>query len=133
DGVRGGGAPPDAAAAALQRANLRNRPGEQVAVVGDRDDGTVAAAPEALPPLAGRDVEVRLGLVEEQHVGIAHEARRQRRELPLAAREQVRRPLEVVLLQTELEQERARAALEARAAGRRPALDELLLAAEDAR
>src|SRR5207249_730128 len=60
------------------------------------------------------------------------EARRQRRKLPLAAREQVRRPLETVLLQTELEQERARAALEPRAAGRRPALDELLLAAEDA-
>ena len=101
--------------------------------MGDRDERAVEAAHQLLEPLARLDVEVRLRLVEQQHVRLAGEAGGERDELPLAAREDARRLDDVLVLEAELEQQRAGAALEARAARGRPALDAALLAVEHAR
>ena len=52
---------------------------EQVAVVRDRDDGAVERPHQQLEPLARLDVEMRLGLVEQQHIGVAEQARQRGR------------------------------------------------------
>ena len=75
---------------------------------------------------------MRLRLVEQEDVGILREAGGERDQLPLAARERIRRQRELVLREPEVEQHRARPALDARPARRLPALDQLLLPAQDA-
>src|SRR5690349_11418403 len=54
-------------------------------------------------------------------------------ELALTAGEDARRPVEVVVVEPDLRQKRARPALEARPTGCRPALDDLFLAPQEAR
>ena len=83
----------------------------------DRDDGAVERAHQLLRVLARLDVEVRLGLVEQQHIGVAEQARGESDELPLAAREDARRLREVVLVEPDLGEQRPRAARRSR--GRR--------------
>ena len=51
----------------------------------DRDDRAVEAAHQHLDALARLDVEVRLRLVEQQHVGVAQQAGRKPDELALPA------------------------------------------------
>ena len=53
---------------------------------------------------AASDVEVGLGLVEQQHVGRLHEASGERHELALAAAERARGPVEVLLGEPEVAQ-----------------------------
>ena len=53
----------------------------------DRDDRAVEAPGEQLHPGATLVVEVRLGLVEQEHVGLLLEAGGERDELALPARE----------------------------------------------
>ena len=86
-----------------------------------------------LEVLARLDVEVRLGLVEQEDVGIAQEARRQADELALAAGEDTRRLREIVVVETDVGEQRAGAALEAGAAGAGPAREHVLLPAQQAR
>ena len=107
---------------------------EQVAVVRDGDDRTVERAHQMLEPLARLDVEVRLGLVEQQHVGVAQEAGGEADELALAAGEDARRLGEVVVVEADVDEERAGTAVEARAAGARSsAASSVLLPAQQPR
>ena len=99
----------------------------------DRDDRAVERAHQLLHPLARLDIEVRLRLVEQQHVGVAQQAGGEPDELPLAAREHARRLREVVVLETDVDEQRACAAVEARAARGGPALEQPLLALEQLR
>ena len=62
--------------------------------MGDHQHGAVEAGHEPLELVAAAHVEVRLGLVEQQHVGAAREARGERDELALAAAELAGRALE---------------------------------------
>ena len=88
---------------------------------------------QPLEQRAADRVEVRLRLVEQEDVRVLGEARGECDQLPLAAREGVRGQVQVGLFEPEVEQHRTRAAVDARPAGGLPALDQLLLAAEDAR
>ncbi len=124
---------PHADPAAVQLRDLADRLVEQVAVVRHGHGGAVEGGEQALEQRAADGVEVRLRLVEQQHVRILREARCQRDQLALAARERTRRQRQVGFLDPEVEQHRARPAVDARPAGRFPALDQLLLAAKHAR
>ena len=84
---------------------------------------------ELLDDLAPRDVEVGLGLVEQQHVGRLHEARGERHELALAAAEHARGAVEVLVGEAEVAQMADRVA--ARGVGG-DALDQRGLALEHA-
>ena len=83
--------------------------------------------------LARLDVEMRFRLVEQQHVGIAQQACGEPDELALPAGEDAGRLAEVVVVEADLREQRPRAALEARAAGGGPALDDLFLAPQQTR
>ena len=87
---------------------------------------------QVLEQRAPDGVEVRLGLVEEQDVRVLGEAGGERDQLALPARERIRRQEQVGLVDPEVEQHRARPAVDARPAGGLPALDQLLLAAQHA-
>ena len=65
-----------------------------MAVVGDHHDGAVEVVQQRAEALAARHVQVRLGLVEQQHVGAAREAGGERDELALPAGELRRRHVE---------------------------------------
>ena len=123
DGVRGVVARPHADAAAGELGDLRDGLVEQVAVVRDGDDRAVEGSHQMLHVLPRLDVEVRFRLVEQQHVGIAQQARGEPDELALAAGEDAGRLAEVVVVEADVGEERARAALEAGAAGGGPALE----------
>src|SRR5207247_5671976 len=69
-------------------------------------------------------------LVQEEHVRLLREARGERDELPLAARERARRKRQVLLLEPELGERGAGTALEAGAARGGEALQQLLVAAD---
>ena len=125
DGVRGVVPRPHANLAAGELGDLRDRLVEQVAVVRDRDDRTVEGTHQRLHPLTRLDVEVRFRLVEQQHVGVAQEARSETDQLALAAREHARRLREVVVIEADVDEERASAALEPRSTRRRPALQQI--------
>jgi hypothetical protein len=60
---------------------------EEVAVVGDRDDGAGEALQELLEPVDRLGVEVVGRLVEEQHVGLGEQHAAERDAALLAARE----------------------------------------------
>ena len=60
---------PHADLALVELGDLRDRRVEQVAVVADHHDRAVEVVQQRAEPLAARHVEVRLGLVEQQHVG----------------------------------------------------------------
>ena len=60
---------------------------EEVAVVGDRDDGAVVLVQVALEPRDRLGVEVVGGLVEQQQVGLREQQPAQRDAAPLATRE----------------------------------------------
>ncbi len=60
---------------------------EEVAVVGDGDDGAREALQELLEPVDALGVEVVGGLVEQQHVGLGQQHAAQRDAALLAARE----------------------------------------------
>ena len=94
----------------------------------DGDDRPVEAARETLDTSAAHIVEMCLRLVEEQHVGPLLEARGEGDELALTAGQSACRQLQLLLLETELEQRGAGAALHARPACRVPVLEQLLLA-----
>jgi hypothetical protein len=64
---------------------------EQVAVVGDHEDGAVEVVDQLLERVAPAHVEVRLRLVEQKKAGAAREAGRERDELALAAAQLARR------------------------------------------
>src|SRR5581483_2732600 len=104
---------------------------EEVPVVRDGDDGAVEGTHQLLERL---DVEVRLGLVEEQHVRVAEETCSQADELSLAAGEHPgRRAGMVALVETDVEQQRTRTALEPGTTGRSPAPEDVLLPPQQAR
>src|SRR5439155_21395799 len=86
-----------------------------------------------LDPLPRFDVEMCFGLVEQQHVGIAQETGGETDQLALTAGEHSRRFREIVVVQTNLDEERAGPRLEARPAGRGPAVQQLLLPAQQSR
>ena len=75
DGVRRVVAGPHADAAVLELGDLRDGLVEEVAVVGDDEDGALEVPDELLDDAAALDVEVRLRLVEQQDVRREHEAR----------------------------------------------------------
>ena len=116
-GVGGVVARPGAQPTAVHARDLGHRLVEQVSVVADDDDGAVEVPDEILEPLAPGEVEVRLGLVEQQQRRILDERRREADELALAAAEDAGRQLQLPLLQAQLEQQAAGATLERRAAG----------------
>jgi hypothetical protein len=93
-----------------------------------RDDGAVEAAHQDLEPFARLDVEMCLGLVEQEHVGVAQQTRSETDELALPAGEDARRLGEIVVVEPDVGEERAGARLETGAARGGPALDDLLLA-----
>ena len=72
--------------------------------MGDDEHGAVEVLHELLDDPPPGDVEVRLGLVEQQHVGRLHEARGERHELALAAAEHARRAVEVLVGEAEVAQ-----------------------------
>ena len=57
---------------------------EEVAVVGDDDEGAGPAVEEVLEHVEGLDVEVVGGLVEQQHVGLGEQQPQQLEPAPLA-------------------------------------------------
>ena len=124
---------PEPDPALIERCDLVDDLVEQVAVVRDRDDRAVEAPREQLHPGATLVVEVGLGLVEEQDVGLLLEAGGERDELALATREAVGRQGQLVLREPELEQGGPRSSRGARAAGSLEALECLLLAREHPR
>jgi hypothetical protein len=133
DGVGGVVAGPHADPPALELGDLRHGLVEQVAVVGDDQHRAREARDELLdgpPPL---DVEVRLGLVEQQDVRRADQARGERDELALSAAQLGGRAPEVGLAQAEVAQVADRVALEAVGAERLAALEQRRLALDDAR
>ena len=71
DGVRRVVARPHADAAVLELGDLRDGLVEEVAVVGDDEDGALEVPDDLLDDAAALDVEVRLRLVEQQDVGRA--------------------------------------------------------------
>ena len=101
--------------------------------MGDHQHRAVEAGHEPLELVAAAHVEVRLGLVEQQHVGAAREAGRERDELALAAAELARRARERGLGEPEVAQVHARLALDAVAAELGPAREQPLLVGERAR
>ena len=72
-------------AVAEQRPHRVGDPLEEVAVVGDDDEGAGPAVEEVLEDVEGVDVEVVGGLVEQQHVGLGHQQPQQLEASPLAA------------------------------------------------
>src|SRR5215216_2447985 len=98
---------------AIQLGDLRNGLVQQVAVVGDDDDGPVEAPDQGLQPLPARRIQVGLWLVQQQKIGRAHEAGRERDELALPAAEVRRRPVRIIPIQSQRPQVAARLALEA--------------------
>ena len=102
--VGGVAALPHADAPVLELGDLAHRLVEQVAVVGDDEHGAVEVLDELLDDPPAGDVEVGLGLVEQQHVGRLHEARGERHELALAAAERARGAVEVLLGEPEVAQ-----------------------------
>ena len=133
DRVCGVVAGPHADAAAVQLGDLRHGLVEEVAVVRHGDDGTVEPAHELLHPLTRLDVEMRLRLVEQQHIGIAQQTCSEADELPLPAGEDAGRLGEVVVVQPDVDEERARPRLEAGPTRGGPAVEQLLLPAEQPR
>ena len=72
---------------ALDRDHLGDGPLEQRAVVADHQDGRLAGRELRFQPRPGRDVEVVVGLVEEQHVGPGVEQHVEQQPLAFAAGE----------------------------------------------
>ena len=134
-GERVGGvvARPQARAPVVERGDLAHSLVQQVAVVRHDDRGAVEAREQALEQRAADRVEVRLRLVQQQDVRLLGEAGGECDQLPLATRERARREREILLLDADVEQHRACAAVEAGTAGRLPLFHELLLAAQHAR
>ena len=130
DRVGGVVARPHPDAPAVQLRDLGHGLVEQIAIVRDRDDRAVERAHQTLDAFARLDVEMRLRLVEEQHVGLPEETRCEADQLPLASREDARRLGEIVVLEPDVDQERAGAGLEPGAARRGPAIEQLLLPAQ---
>ncbi len=94
----------------------------------DGDDRSVEGADQLLELLARLHVEVRLGLVEQQDVGVAQQARGEPDELPAAAREDAASPSRRSSpREPDLGEQRARPTREAGPAGGSPALEHLLL------
>ncbi len=77
---------PDPHDAVLELGDPRDRRVEQMAVVGDHHDGAVEVVEQRAQPLAARHVQVRLGLVEQQHVRAAAPGRRPARRACAARR-----------------------------------------------
>ena len=118
DDVRAVVARPHADRAAVELGDLRHRRVEQVPVVGDHHDRAVELVEQVAEPLAARHVQVRLGLVEQQHVGPPRQARGERDELALAAGELARGHLQLRPVDPERPQVAERLAL--RRGRRRP-------------
>ena len=119
--------------APVERGDLRDGLVEQVAIVRDDDGGAVKSGEQALEQRPADRIEVCLRLVEQQDLRILGEAGGERDQLPLAARERGRRQGEIGLLDSDIEQCRPCPPLDARAAERLPALEQLFLTAEHAR
>ena len=92
--------------------------------MGDHHDGAVEVVQQRAEPLAARHVQVRLGLVEQQHVGAPREAGGERDELALAAGELARRHARARPVDAERAQVAERLALGAVAAGLGPAREQ---------
>ena len=132
DGVGGVGAGPDTDAAAVELRDVVDALVEQVAVMGDHQDGAVEVVDQVLERVAPVHVQVGLGLVEQQQPGSPREARRERDELALAAAELTGRARERVIVEPERGQVAARLALGAVAAELFPAGEQALLVGERA-
>ena len=102
---------------------------EQVAVVRDHEDGAVEVVDDPLELVAPVHVQVRLGLVEHQHLRAAGEARGEGDELALAAAELDGRR---VIGHAQLVEQRARLGLGAVAALLVPAREQALLVGQRA-
>ena len=96
-GERGVGAAVHPGAGALDGDHLGRRPAEQRAVVADHQDRDLAGGEALLQPPAGRDVEVVVGLVEQQHVGLGRQQDVEQQPLALAAGEVADAPRRHVL------------------------------------
>ena len=79
------------AAAALEGQDAGRRRAQQVAVVADQEDRLARRRDPALELELGGDVEEVVGLVEQQHLGVAGEQHLEHEPLALAARERARR------------------------------------------
>ena len=84
---------------------------QEVAVVGDDDEGAPEVAQVAFDPLDRCDVEVVRRLVEQQQVGIGKERLREQHPQPEAARQLAHGPLVPLRLEAEAGEQRRRARL----------------------
>ena len=132
DGVGGVVAGPERDGAAVQLGDGGDGLVQQVAVMADHHHGTVEAAHQALEVAAALGIEVRLGLVQQQHIRVLGEAGGQGHQLALAAGEHVRGLIELLRPQAELEQQRLDAALEDVPAGSVELVQQAFLTPENA-
>ena len=100
--------------------------------MGDHQHGAVEAVHEPLELIAAAHVQVRLGLVEQQHVRAPRQAGGERDELALAAAERGGGPREVALVEPEVAQVHPRLALDAVAAELEEPREQPLLVGERA-
>ncbi len=130
DRVRGVVAGPHRDATGIELGDRRDRLVEQVAVVRDRHDGTGELVHDRLEPSPPIRVEMGLGLVEQQQVGLADQAGRERDELALAAGERPGGQRQVIVVETEGVEGGARLTREAGAARFHPPIEQDLLPRE---
>ena len=90
----------------------------ELAVVADHDDGALVAAQETFKPFDRFQVQVVRGLVEHEHLGVAHQKLRQRDAHLPAAREVRGGLLQVAFLKAQTEQHAAHLRLDGVAAQR---------------
>ena len=124
---------PDADPPLVELGDLAHRLVEQVAVMRDHHDRAPLCPHRRLQPAPTNRVQMRLRLVQEEHVGIPDQASRQGRQLPLAARELGGRPGDVGVGQPELAEDRAGASVDGVPVQLLEAGEQPLLPAQDAR
>ena len=118
--------------AAVQLGDGRHGLVEQVAVVRDHDDGAGELADQLLKSVSAYRVEVRLGLVEEEQVGLLRQTGGERHELALAAGELRMRALRLAIGESERLQVAAHRTVEGVPAELVVLLDEPFLAVDRA-
>ena len=94
-GIAGVVARPHPHLAGVQLGDRGDRLVQHVAIVRDHHHRSLVGADHTLQRASANSVEMRLRLVQQQQVGIGHQARRQRRQLALAAGQLGGRPVEL--------------------------------------
>jgi hypothetical protein len=97
---------------------------EEVAVMGDDDDGTVESGEDSLELRLAGEVQVVVRFVEEEQVGFLKEAAREADHLALATTEQIHWPVPGVLFEAEVAEEALGAVAEHGATGAIELLEE---------